>query len=147
MSAQKITKRGFIRHSTDIPIEIQMDEVASNSQEYLKNISTGGLCFKSKVHVKTNSIINIKIPLTKPVFKAKGRVVWCKKIGDGFDVGVEFIDEHDAFRVRMVEQVCYIQRYKTEIFAKEGRVLTGTEAALEWISKYAGKFPGTLKKH
>ena len=147
MSEKKVTKREFIRHSTDMPIEIQMDAVVSNAKEYLSNISTGGLCFKSKVRIEENSIIDIKIPLTKPIFEARGKVVWCRKTGGSYEVGVEFIDRNDAFRVRMVEQVCYIQRYKDEIFAKEGRSLTGTEAALEWINKFAGKFPGTLKNN
>jgi hypothetical protein len=41
----------------------------------------------------------------------------------------------------MVEQVCSIERYRREVEAGEGRVLTAPEAAAEWIARYAGRFP------
>ena len=56
-------------------------------------------------------------------------------------MGVSFVDPDDAFRTRMVEQICHIEHYKKEILEKEGRELTGEEAALEWIKRYAGRFP------
>lgn len=133
--------RQFIRHPSDISIEVQLADVAVSAQEYLSNISLGGVSFKSKVFLDIGRIIYVTIPLVKPVFKAKGCVVWCTFQGEYFDVGVEFIDVSDAFKARMVEQVCHIEQYKKEVYEKEGRVLTGTEAALEWIAKYADRFP------
>ena len=47
------------------------------------------------------------------------------------------------FRARMVEQVCHIEQYKHQVLKKEGRKLSGEEAALEWIQKYAPQFPGS----
>jgi hypothetical protein len=41
----------------------------------------------------------------------------------------------------MAEQICRIEEYKKEIREKEGRLLDGTDAALEWIRKYAKDFP------
>jgi hypothetical protein len=41
----------------------------------------------------------------------------------------------------MVEQVCHIEQYKADVLKKEGRELTGEEAAKEWILKYAKDFP------
>ena len=43
--------------------------------------------------------------------------------------------------MRMVEQVCHIEHWKKEIREKEGRELTGEQAAMEWIKKYAKDFP------
>jgi hypothetical protein len=43
--------------------------------------------------------------------------------------------------VRMIEQLCYIDHYKQSVELNEGRTLTGEEAAMEWIEKFAGKFP------
>ncbi|MCX5781485.1 MAG: PilZ domain-containing protein [Elusimicrobia bacterium] len=134
-------RRNFARHPLDIPIEIQMDEVAASEHEYLIDISAGGLCFKSKIGLKKGKIIHIKIPLIKPIFEAEGEVMWSKKRNDHYDVGIRFVQDIDAFRIRMVEQVCHIQQYKDDVKEKEGRALNGTQAAIEWIRKYAAKFP------
>jgi hypothetical protein len=82
-----------------------------------------------------------------PPFEAMARVAWCRPDGDAFLVGVEFLDSDDAFQSRMVQQVCSIENYKQDVAAKEGRVLSSQEAAAEWISKFAGRFPagGELK--
>jgi len=135
--------RNFIRHPSDIPIEIELEEVVANRTEYLKNISRGGLSFNSKVPVQSGSTIKIKIPLVKPLFEALGRVAWCLKCkGDAhYEVGVAFLAEEDAFRARMVEQVCHIEHYKNMVLEKEGRVLNSEQAALEWIQRYATGFP------
>lgn len=141
MAHTEAENRQFMRHPSDISIEIQLADVAVSAREYLNNISLGGLSFKSKVFLDTGRIIMVTIPLVKPVFRAKGCVVWCEFKGEYFDVGIEFIEVSDAFKARMVEQVCHIEQYKKEIYEKEGRTLTGTEAALEWISKFADHFP------
>ena len=138
--------RKFIRHPSDIPIQVLMEDVVSDEKEYLTNISFGGLAFKSLVHLAEGTIVRVKIPLVNPVFETKGRVVWCKKAEDCFDVGIEFLEQKDIFKARMVEQVCYIEHYKREISAVEGRELTAEEAAIEWIMKYAADFPGVAGK-
>ena len=56
-------------------------------------------------------------------------------------MGVQFLDATDAFRARMVEQVCTIERYRTQVREQEGRELSAHEAAAEWIGKFAGRFP------
>ena len=136
--------RKFIRHPSDIPIEVSLEEVVTHSKEYLNNIGIGGLSFKSKVDLEKETIIRIKIPLVRPIFEATGRVVWCEKADGYFNVGVEFLEIDAAFRARMVEQVCHIEHYKKEVSTKEGRNISGEEAAVEWIRKYAGLFPEDL---
>ena len=133
--------RQFIRHPTDMPIKYDIGDVAVNKKEYLNNISHGGLSFRSNIYIEPGSVIDIRIPIRKPVFKAKGIVVWCRKNDGYYEVGVEFEEGKTEYGVRMVEQVCYIEHYKKEIWEKEGRKLSGTEAAAEWIKKYAKDFP------
>jgi hypothetical protein len=41
----------------------------------------------------------------------------------------------------MVQQVCSIENYRKEQREREGRRLSTQEAAVEWIEKYAGRFP------
>jgi hypothetical protein len=43
----------------------------------------------------------------------------------------------------MVEQVCHIENYKKEIYRAEGRLLSSEQAAMEWIIRYASRFPGS----
>jgi len=139
-------RRLFIRHPSDIPIEISLEDVVSHKKEYLNNIGLGGLSFKSRKCLKKGTIIKIKIPLIKPVFEARGEVVWCEGKNGYYNVGVEFLDVDSAFKARMIEQICHIEHYKKEVMEKEGRTLSGEEAALEWIQKYAEQFPFDLKE-
>jgi len=133
--------RQFIRHPSDIPIEYSFSKMVADEREYLKDISQGGLCFRASGNIVPGSAIYIKIPIHKPVFEAHGVVAWCRKANGHYDVGVEFKDVSTEFSVRMVEQVCHIEHYKKEVLAKEGRRLTGEEAAMEWIAKNAADFP------
>jgi len=76
-----------------------------------------------------------------PAFKMKATVMWCRKTNDDYDVGVEFSDVRAKFAVRMVEQVCHIEHFKKQFLEKEGRHLSGQEACVEWIERYAKQFP------
>jgi len=133
--------RKYIRHPSDIPIEFNINFIPEEQKDLLNNISNGGLSFNSKVELDVGTVIKIRIPIVKPVFEATGNVVWCTEIGNNYEIGIEIIGKEQAFRTRMVEQVCHIEHYKREVFKSEGRVLSGMEAALEWIAKYAHIFP------
>ncbi len=133
-------QREFIRHPTDIPVQIELESVVAAHDEYLNNISEGGICFRSRVPLAAGSMIRIRIPIVNPMFECTGRVVWCEDRGAHCDVGVRFFRSDHIFRLRMVEQICHIEQYKQEA-ASEGRVLTSEQAAIEWIEKNAAKFP------
>ncbi len=135
--------RSFIRHPSDIPIDFQLEELVTEGTDFLKNVSHGGLAFNAKIALATGTTIRIKIPLVHPVFQAIGRVTWCHPQGHEYEIGIQFLDECDNFRARMVEQICHIEQYKQAILEKDGRHLTGEQAAVEWIEKYATEFPGT----
>ncbi len=134
--------RKYIRHPSDIPIEVEVDE-AHEERDALNNISNGGLSFHSQTELVVGKIIALRIPAVQPPFETKARVTWCRANGNAFDVGVELLDKEQAYRVRMVEQVCHIEHYKRKILLHEGRALTGEEAAREWIALYAERFPGS----
>jgi hypothetical protein len=132
--------RSFIRHPTDMPIEILLDEQAAAS-DALRNVSRSGLCFRYPTAVAKGGVIRVRIAIAAPAFEARCRVIWCQPEGDAFQVGVEFLDRDDLFRARMVEQICHIEQYRQEVREHDGRTLSGHEAALEWIEKYAPSFP------
>lgn len=133
--------RKYIRHPSDIPIEFDLTDGVREHRETLNNVSVGGLSFQAHAALPLHALVTIRVPFVSPVFQARAKVVWCRRSGSMFDIGVELVDHEDIFRTRMVEQICHIEHYKREIFKTEGRRLSGEEAALEWISKYAHLFP------
>jgi hypothetical protein len=137
--------RKYIRHPSDIPIEINYANMSVTQEKKANNISPGGLSLQSDVYLPKDTVLEVRIPTVKPVFETRTRVVWCEKKDDHFDIGVEFSEQKEAYRARMAEQVCYIQHYKKEIEEKEGRVLSPRQAAMEWIDKYAKDFSGDEK--
>jgi len=133
--------RQFIRHPTEIPIQIRRDRRRKAATPPMRNVSLGGLAFQSEMPFEPGSVVLLRIPTVRPQFSTRARVVWCQAASGAFEVGVEFLDVEDAYRGRMVEQVCYIEQYRREALKKEGRRLTPNEAAEEWIARYASDFP------
>ena len=134
-------QRAFIRHTVGVPIEVRAVPGSAPLTLESSNVSVGGISFTSDVDFPLGSIIDIRIGEVDPPFEAHARVVWTRPEDGRFCIGVNFLDATDAFRARMVEQVCSIERYRREVEDREGRVLTAPEAAAEWISRYAGRFP------
>ncbi|HFE37302.1 MAG TPA: PilZ domain-containing protein [Gammaproteobacteria bacterium] len=134
--------RRYIRHPSDISIQVKQDGFLDLTTENLLNVSYGGLSFHSHEAYQVGSRLKICIPLVTPQYEAIVSVRWCDDISGGYDVGVELLSKNDFFRIRMVEQVCHIAHYRQQVYMKEGRQLTESAASLEWISKYAHEFPG-----
>jgi hypothetical protein len=144
--------RKFLRHPSDIPVTFSIAEIPSagapepvsqhgDQHSDLNNVSVGGLSFCSRRPVDVGEYIDICIDSVRPAFRARGQVTWCRRQNGTFDVGIQFVEEEDAYRARMVEQVCHIEQYKKRVLEQEGRNLTGQQAAMEWITKYAADFP------
>ncbi|MFT7130982.1 MAG: Tfp pilus assembly protein PilZ [Gammaproteobacteria bacterium] len=134
--------RRFVRHPTDIPIEVTISSMSEQRASgcCMTTVSQGGLSVEVDKKVSVGSRVNIGIPSVLPPYRGAGEVVWCHAKGDHFEVGVHFDDEQEAFRSRMVQQVCQIEHYKNMMFEREGRTINGEAAAAEWISKYAVDF-------
>jgi len=134
-------RRTFIRHPTEIPIEVATGEGVARGGRHLHDVSLGGISFESEFCPELGEIIEIRIPSVKPQFRTRGRVVWCRTCDTGYEVGAQFLEETDAFRARMVEQVCHIEDYRRRVYEAEGRFLSGDQAAREWIQRFASTFP------
>lgn len=133
--------RKYIRHPSDIPIEVDFFESHEHLTESLVNVSLGGLLFHSNERMNIGKLLKIKIPFVEPEFETSAKVVWCEYSENNYEIGVELLDKDDAYRTRMVEQVCHIEHYKREVETLEGRHLSGAEAAAEWIEKFGHEFP------
>lgn len=133
--------RQFIRHPTEVTIEVSAEGGSDRAPGHSRNVGIGGIAFHSDRALAAGMIIAVRIPLVRPPFETSARVVWCRQTEHGWDLGVEFLDPDDAFRARMVEQICHIENYRKGIERSEGRSLTAEQAAMEWIGKYAAEFP------
>lgn len=132
--------RQFIRHPVSIPIIWEFPESAPAVYES-SNVGIGGLTFSCTRPFKAGTSLRLRIDCVNPPFETQARVAWCHSQENGFELGVEFMSEDDAYRVRMVEQICHIEDYRRQVDRLEGRKLSMREAAEEWISRYAPGFP------
>ncbi len=128
-----------MRHPADIPIEVSPD----GKQATAYSIGSGGLAFRTLREFEPGTLVNVRIPYVSPAFDTEARVVWCRPGNGGFELGVEFLSSDDAFKARMVEQLCHIENYRQAVKRNEGRDLSTEEAAAEWIRAYAAIFPRT----
>ena len=139
------TIRKFIRHPSGVPIQVTLDFAEDENDETvdqtITNVSLGGLAFISQKPLELLERVRICIPVLNQDNYLVGNVVWCEKVGDGYEIGIEFEKSKDVFRLRMIEQICHIEHYRKEVEESEGRELNAQEAAKEWISKFAGEFP------
>ncbi len=139
------TIRKYIRHPSDVPITVELEWVGDDSDEgedeTLTNVSLGGLAFISSHALELLQKVKVCIPILESDNYLSGTVVWCDKTKNGYEIGLEFEGKKEAFRLRMIEQICHIEHYRKEVERVEGRELTTQEAAREWISRYAGDFP------
>ncbi len=137
--------RKYMRHPTEVPIEVVQEQGLSRSMKTLHDISYGGLCFDSQTRLRKDFMVRIRMQLSDSVFEVLGQVVWCRKKAGSFEVGITFTGEDEANSVRMVEQICQIEKYRHQILKNEGRKLSSQEAAFEWIKKYAAGFPAVVR--
>lgn len=134
-------RRGFIRHPATIPIRVTVPPETRSTRLTLRDLGYGGLAFRSRRQLLPGAVISIHIELPHSPAEIAAQVVWCTPSGHAFDVGAQFLAGQDAFRIRMVEQICYIRAYRRQVLAQEGRRLTPREAALEWVTRHAASFP------
>lgn len=135
-----VEKRQYFRHPANIAIDVWPLTVRDVKQQRIQNVSLGGLAFDSCTAYPPASFIGLRIALAGIPFEITARVRWCRPRKQGFEIGVEFLDQNDAFKVRMVEQMCRIEQYRSEQ-RDQGRELSSDEAAQEWINRYAAHFP------
>lgn len=103
-------ERQYVRHPTDIAVEVREINESEMNLEHLKNVSFGGVAFESDRCWKQGSIIAIQV-LVEPPIEIKGKVIWCRQYDKHFDVGVQLIDTTTR-NSRDNMGVCQIDRYK-----------------------------------
>lgn len=139
--------RQYIRHPTDIPLHYRVANAPENGHPYLHDVSTGGLSFTSDQCFETGQVLTIQIHVSDPPFETQGKVVWCHPRDERYQVGICFDSMEQAFALRMVEQICHIEKYREVVRELEHRELSSEEAAHEWIERHAQDFPAWNPSH
>lgn len=132
--------RRFLRHPSEMPVELVLRRQAFVPKQRLNNISLGGVACNSSRGFRRGSAVELRIPLLGDQARYPGLVAWCRKLADGYLVGVAFIDEDTLFRARMVEQVCQIEHYRLLREQQLGECVPIESAAREWIAQHASEF-------
>jgi len=139
-------RRHFIRHSLRIPLKFKVVKETPHEQEEEHattiNISRKGILFPSKKPLEIGSFISIRMPLKGRTFTVKATVVHCaKNPGNGkYDIGACFSDPHEAFQVRLIEQIYLIREYRDLRSRQLGREMRLEEASEEWVKLYSQHF-------
>ncbi len=134
----------FLRHPSDVPINVNAISPSMAPDSHRMHAKNIGLAFKNSSFLRCGIFVKITIPIVQPCFELCGYISRCSKRGHAYEVRVLLMSDMDAMRVRMVEQICYIEHYRRSEAENTGRVISGNEAALEWIRKYASSFPGQM---
>ncbi len=133
-----IEKRKFIRHSIEVPIRINYIDTVLDINT--NDISDGGLLFYSEIDFPVNKHIKIDIPsvLNNGEVIVEAVVVRCTYLEDEnrYEIGVSFFNSKDIMKIRMVEQIIEIDKYR-----KNNNFSDFEKAATVWIHKYSHNFP------
>jgi hypothetical protein len=134
--------RRYIRQSTNLPVDVCVPStgIDATDETALRSLSQGGLSCQLPSAVAVGTIVRIEIDAVSPPYSGTGEIVWCQQSDQHFEVGVRFTDAEEAFKARMVQQVCQIEQYKKRVFEQQGRVLDSEQAAAEWIEQFAENF-------
>lgn len=126
--------REYERHEAGIPVKILF--AGKKFDFIIDNVSLGGMACHGSKDFRVGEEVEIEISLLNPVYASRGKIVWCKEVGDYFELGVEHQGAKDKARLDMVEQISHIEHYRADIMTAEGREISGEQAAREWISKH-----------
>jgi hypothetical protein len=139
------TIRKYIRHPVDMPIRVRAESADDldddSSDQTITNLGLGGLALLSPHPLEVLERVRVIIPVLNRDNQLSGNVAWCEKTDRGYEIGIEFERSRDAYRLRMIEQICHIEHYRKEVERLEGRQLSPQQAAEEWIASYAEDFP------
>lgn len=134
--------RKHIRHVSGVPIEVKLDcnHDYQTEDDTITNVSLGGLSFIATDPLDIRANVRVSFPILKSDASLDGRVVWCEKSHRGYEIGLEFDDPREVERLKMVEQICQIEKFRDEVAEREGRHLTSEQAAREWVSHFTSEF-------
>ena len=119
---QQIEKRKYIRHPAEISVEYRISGEQEVKINTTKDISFGGLCFQGQSYIEPGTTLKLKFPSIHAEYEVTGRVAWCSRKKGYVEMGLEFLDENEAYRATLIEEICHLknqQRVKRVIDRQE----------------------------
>lgn len=134
--------RRHVRQVTGIPVEVTLDyrNHLRVEEDTITNISLGGLCFVADDRLEIDAAIKVRMPVLDQDSQLDGKVVWCNKTRNGYEIGLEFDDPAQVERLKMIDQIREIENFRRDQELRDGRKLSSEEAAREWVRQFAGEF-------
>ncbi|WXL24081.1 PilZ domain-containing protein [Ectopseudomonas mendocina] len=132
--------RRYLRHPTEMPVELVVRKQRFIPRQRLHNISLGGVACNSPRPFRRGTAVDMRIPLFGSQACYPGLVAWSRKEGEAYVIGIAFVDHETVFRVRMIEQVCSIEQYRRQLELEKGSAQTFDSAAKAWIEQHANTF-------
>jgi hypothetical protein len=125
----------YISHPQNIPVGLQETEIDAESESESISAFWGLRIQVSKPWAPKTPI---KVHLDQ--VSACGKIRWCRKNGQGWEVGIAFDEPSECQKARMGEQVCQIENWQVQE-SRQGRHWKDNEACREWIRRYSKDFP------
>ena len=135
----RVEQRREAREPVQVPVSFALNEVLSSESSYLNDISASGASFNAMVALPPGTVILLRLPPSKPVFRAQARVVRCQKLVFEYVIGVEFLSQDEAFRRQLMHLVQRIDAYRREAI-QAGRAITPQMATVEWFDQFGREF-------
>ncbi len=131
----------FIRHPDNFPIDIKRNwrDVLRPRRAEPRQIGLG-LCFESSRYMKPGTVIELSIPLRGETQTFHAHVALVMQNDRGYEIGCFMESEEEAYRARIVEQICHIEAYLQSRRQKRG-LSSENRGAQQWIDQNAAAFP------
>ena len=126
----------YLQHPKAIGLRIEACSSLPNSAQTLPL----GLIINTQEAFQPGGFVRISHPSLCPETEIHASVLWCRRQDSGYQLALEFRSEEDLYRVRLLEQLCYIKLYQVER-QRLGEKLSFDRAAEQWIAQYAAHFP------
>ena len=143
MSALGKERRQYFRHPISVPLELRVADQPRSFASRSSDISLGGLNFSWSKKLRKGAVLDIKIPVKEKSFDVTAKVVFSKedKKTARYHTGVSFTDFPSAFKAKLAEEVLQILEFRKSLTRELGREISEEEAARQWISEFAARFP------
>lgn len=135
-----ISEHGFIEHPCDQPFSLRRIRSAGKNFKSHNFHVYGGISLITLQAYKPGTMIEIKTRIHGEAASFRGRILWIKEYKGKTSLGVVFEDTEQAYRARMIEQLCHIEHYRRKQ-CSAGRRLAIHDAAQEWIERHSPSFP------
>jgi c-di-GMP-binding flagellar brake protein YcgR len=111
---QQMERRRYIRHPAEISVEYSVSGTPEKLTNFTKDISFGGIRFQGHSYIEPGTVLSLRFPTIHTTYKVNGRVVWCKQKKDHVEMGVEFLDENEAYRAQLIEEISHLKSRQQE---------------------------------